>query len=196
MAREKLSVRQMVTTIGIALLVLGVIVVAQAPPVQQFAAWVDAHRLPLLIAVAVALALAFVLFFGGIFKLLMDDGEPLSHTDAADVKGSVNLAPQPVFARVTRYRVLGKAAGSGASDSFTLHALKAAWRSGAVWRDSVWRRRAVTTVGALLLMAAMLGLLVVVGPAWLKLGASGVFVFVFGRLALGLLRASRGAPLG
>jgi hypothetical protein len=173
----------------VVLSLLVVIVLAQAPPVRELAAWVDAHRAQLLLAVGAVIAVAVVLFFIGILKLLMDRGQPLTHTEAADVKGGVNLAPQPVFARATRYRVIGQAIGSGGSDSFTLQALKAAWRSGAVSGDPVWRRRAVTTVGALLLIAGILALLVAVGAPWLKLGAVVVFVFVFGRLALAWSRA-------
>jgi hypothetical protein len=182
-------VKQIATTVGAVLLLLVVIVLAEAPPVRELASWIDARRVPLLIAVAVVIAVAFALFMGGILKLLMDRGEPLSHAEVEDVSRSVSLAARPVFARSTRYRMVGKTAGRGGSDSFSLRELKAAWHGGAVRRDPVWRRRAVTTIGALLLVTGILAVLVVVGPPWLKLGVVALFVFVFVRLALGWLRA-------
>jgi hypothetical protein len=182
-------VKQIATTVGLMSLLLVVIVLAEAPPVRELAGWIDARRTPLLIAVAVLFALGFALFMGGILRLLMDRDEPLSHEDVEDVARSVNLAARPVFARATRYRIIGKTAGRGGSDSFSLRELKAAWCSGAISRDPVWRRRAVTTAGALLLVTGILALLVVVGPPWLKLGGIALFAFVFGRLALGWVRA-------
>jgi hypothetical protein len=57
-----------------------------------------------------------------------------------------------------------------------------------VARDPVWRRRFVTAVGALLLVAGILALLVVIGPAWLKLGGLALLAFVFGQLVRGWRR--------
>jgi hypothetical protein len=96
---------------------------------------------------------------------------------------------EPVAWRATRYRVLGAAAGSEASDEFRLRDLKAAWRSGAVWREGLWRRRLVIVGGALLAIAGGLGCGIVAGPPWVKVLLAGMLVLVLGRLAVGWWRS-------
>jgi len=173
---------------GFATLLLAVIIAAELPPLRALAAWIDAREPALLFAVAVVLALGFTLFFVGLAKLLMDRGETLDHSEAEDVARSVNLAARPVFSRSTRYRVIGAAAGRGGADAFRLHELKAAWCSGDVWRDPVWRRRAAITVGALLMVGGVFGGAVVVGPPWVKVLFAGLLVYVTARFAVGWAR--------
>ena len=130
-ARPALLVALLVTTM----------IAAELPPLRALAAWIDAREPSLLRIVAVVLALGFALFFIGILKLMMDRDETLSHSEAEDVARSVRLAARPVFSRSSRYRVIGAAAGRGGADAFRLHEMRAAWRSGAVWREPLWRRR-------------------------------------------------------
>jgi hypothetical protein len=52
----------------------------------------------------------------------------------------------------------------------------------------VWRRRAVTTVGALLMVGGIFGGAIVVGPPWVKVLFAGLLVYVSARLALGWAR--------
>ena len=169
-------------------LLLAAIVLAELPPFVAAAAWIDAREWSLLIALGVILLLGFLLFFGGILKLLMDRGEPLSHADVEDVERSVRMAAQPVAWRASSYRVIGSAAGRQGAESFNLRELKGACRSGAVWRDPEWRRRAITVVGALLLVIGIFGGGVVVGPPWLKVLFGGALGYAFGRLGWGFVR--------
>jgi hypothetical protein len=179
------QLRDIAVLIGLLLLA---IVLAELPPFAAAAAWIDARERSLLIAMGAILLLGFLLFFGGLIKLLMDRGEPLSHEDVEDVERSVRMAAQPVAWRASSYRVIGSTAGRQGEESFNLRELKAAWRSGAVWRDPEWRRRAITVVGALLLVIGIFGGGVVVGPPWLKVLLGGALGYAFGRLGWGALR--------
>lgn len=170
-------------------LVLTAIVLAETPPARALSVWIEARELGLLVAVGVVLAVGFTLFFAGILRLVMDRGEPLDHAGAEDVERSVRMAAQPVFSRTTSYRVVGVAAGRGGAESFSLRELKAACRSGAVWRDSEWRRRGSTALGALLLVVGLLGGGVVIGPPWIKGLLGGALCFALVRLAWGWRRA-------
>jgi hypothetical protein len=181
-------VRSVLRIAGVAAPIVTAMVIAEIPALRTLAAWIDAREWPLLIAVAVVVASGFALFFIGMLKLLMDRDEPLTHAEAEDVERSVRLAARPVFSRASSYRVIGSAAGRGGSESFALQELKAAWRSGAVWRQPLWRSRAVTTVGALLLFVGICAVIVVVGPPWLKVLFTGLFVFVAVRFAHAWMR--------
>ena len=181
-------VRQLRDTAVLIGLLLAAIVLAEIPRVAAAARWIDARERPLLIAMGAILLLGFVLFFGGILKLLIDRGEPLRHADVEDVERSVRMAAQPVAWRASSYRVIGSAAGRHSADSFNLGELKSALRSGAVWRDAEWRRRAVVVVGALLLVIGIFGGGVVVGPPWLKVLLAGALGYALGRLGWGFLR--------
>jgi hypothetical protein len=180
--------RGLSTTFGIVALLILAIFIAEIPSVRSLAVWIDAREPRLLIGVAIVIALGFALFLIGILKLLMDRGQQLTHAQAEDVARSVKFETRPVFARASRYRVRGVAVGRTGGDAFSLRDLKSAWRSGAVRRDPVWRRRAVTTIGALLLVAGIFGGFVVIGPPWIKVLFAGAFVFTFGRLGWGLAR--------
>jgi hypothetical protein len=182
------SVRQVRDTAVVIGLLLAAIVLAEAPPFAAAAAWIDARERPLLIAIGAILLLGCALFFGGILKLLIDRGEPLSHADVEDVERSVRMAAQPVAWRASTYRVIGSAAGRQGAESFNLRELKAALRAGAVWRDPEWRRRAVVVAGALLLVIGIFGGGVVVGPPWLKMLLAGALGYAFGRLGWGFTR--------
>jgi hypothetical protein len=178
--------------IGSAALVAGAllvaIVLAEIPPFPALAAWIDAHQPRLLIGLGIVLLLAFVLFFGGIVKQLMDHGETLTHSEVEDVDRSVHMAARPVAWRASKYRIIGAASGRGGTETFALRELKAAWRNGEVWRDPEWRRRLATVAGALLLVVGICGLGVVVGPPWLKVLLGGALAYAFGKLAIGWRR--------
>jgi hypothetical protein len=170
-------------------IVVAAIVLGALPPVAALSAWMEAHRLPLLTAAGVMLAVGFTLFFGSILKLLMDRGDVLDDSQARDVERSVRMEARPVFSRTTRYRGAGAAAGRSGAESFSLRELKAAWRSGQIRRDAEWRRRGVTVLGALLLVVGGLGVGIVVGPPWVKVLLAGMLLYVFARLAGGWRRA-------
>jgi hypothetical protein len=181
--------RGLLNAAGMAGIVVAAIVLGALPPVVALSAWMEAHRLPLLTGLGVMLAVGFALFFGSILKLLMDRGEALEHSQARDVERSVRMEARPVFSRATKYRVAGAAAGRSGAESFTLRELKAAWRSGVLWRDAEWRRRGVAVLGALLLVVGGLGVGIVVGPPWVKVLLAGMLLYAFARLAGGWRRA-------
>ena len=184
-----MSTRRISTIAGTAALIVLAIFLAEAPPFSTMAAWIDAREPKLLLGVGVVLALGFGLFLGGILQLLMDHGEAASHAEIESSERSVRIAPRPVTARESRYRVFGAAAGRRGAESFDFRELKAAWRSGAVWHDRDWRRRFVTIAGALLMIAGICGVPIVAGAPWLKVLFGGALLYVLGRLTWGLWRS-------
>lgn len=164
-------------------------VLAELPPMPALAAWIQKREWSLMIATGSVGVLGFTLMMGGILKLLMDQDESLSHADVEDVERSVRMAARPVAWRASSYRILGKAAGRQGAESFKLQELKAAWKSGAVWHIPVWRRRLITTIGALMLFIGLFGLIVVVGPASLKVLFGGALLYALVRLTWGFWQA-------
>ncbi|MGH7207002.1 MAG: hypothetical protein ACREI2_12430 [Nitrospiraceae bacterium] len=67
--------------------------------------------------------------------------------------------------------------------------MKAAWKSGAVWRDSVWTRRLITTVGALMMAVGLFGFFVVIGPPWIKVLMGGALLYALVRMTLAFRHA-------
>jgi len=113
----------------------------------------------------------------------------LSHAEAENVGRSVRTPARPAAWRATQYRVFGTAEGRRGDDSFRLTDLKAAWRNGMIWRDAEWRRRLVTMIGALLLVLGIFGVLIVVGPPWIKVLLAAALLYASVRLCWGMWRA-------
>ncbi|MEK6617231.1 MAG: hypothetical protein AABY90_00895 [Nitrospirota bacterium] len=174
---------------GLLALVFVAAVLAELPPMPALAVWIQEREWYLMLGVGGVGVVGFTLMMGGILKLLMDQDESLSHADVEDVERSVRLAARPVAWRASSYRILGKAVGRQGSESFKLNDLKAAWRTRAVWHDPVWRRRLITTVGALMLMVGLVGFFVVIGPPWIKVLMGGALLYVSVRLTWGFWQA-------
>lgn len=164
-------------------------VLAELPPVKAAAAWIQEREWPLIIATGSIGVLGFTLMMGGILKLLMDQDESLSHADVEDVERSVRMAARPVTWRASSYKILGQAAGRGGSESFQLAGLKTAWKSGAVWHDPVWKRRFITSIGALMLTVGLFGSFVVMGPPWIKVLIGCLLLYALGMISRGLWKA-------
>lgn len=164
-------------------------VIAELPPSRDAISWIQDREWPLLWTTGGIGVLGFTLMMGGILKLLMDQDQSLSHTDGQDVEHSVRLAARPVTWRASSYRVWGRAAGRRGSEQFTFAELKQAWKSGAVWHDSVWKRRVVTSVGALMMAVGLLGAFAVIGPPWLKVLMGGAWLYAMSMIAWGLWKA-------
>lgn len=181
--------RMLLHIAGTLALVFVCAVVAELPPSRDAIAWIQSHEWPLLWTTGGVGVIGFTLMMGGIVKLLMNQDQPLPHTDVEDVERSVRLAAQPVAWRASSYRVWGRAAGRQGSEQFSLGQLKAACRSGAVWQGGRWTRRLLTAVGALLFMIGLLGCFIVLGPGWLKVLFMGVLLYAGTRISWGLLTA-------
>jgi hypothetical protein len=164
-------------------------VLAELPPMQAIGGWIQEREWPLLLLTGSVGTIGFTLMMGGILKLLMDQDETLSHTEVEDVERSVRMAARPGTWRASSYRVWGRAKGRRGSEQFTFAELKQAWRSGAVWHESVWRRRLVTSIGALMMTFGLLGSFLVMGPLWMKVLMVTLLLYILTRLAIGLWRA-------
>jgi hypothetical protein len=121
----------------------------------------------------------------------MDQDESLSHVEVEDVDRSVRMAARPGTWRASSYRAWGRAKGRRGSEQFTFGELKQAWKSGVVWRHSVWKRRFVTCIGALMMTAGLLSSFVVIGPPWMKVLMGSLLLYVLSRMSWGLWRACR-----
>jgi len=185
-----LSVLQRIKTflIAFAAIVAGTVISA-IPPLPEWFALVDANRTPWLIATGGAAALGLLLMMGGILDLLMAQDRMLTHEGAEDVERSVRLAARPVAWRATSYRIWGRATGREGSEQCSLREMKQAWRSGGWFRETVWRRRYVTAVGALLMTIGILGVAFTVFPPPIKVLTGGTLLYVIGMLGWGLWKA-------
>jgi hypothetical protein len=125
-------------------------VIAELPRMKALFTWIQARESPLVLTTGAIGVVGFALMMGGIIKLLMDQDESLSHVEVDDVDRSVRMAAGPGTWRASSYRVWGRAKGRRGSEQFTFGELKQAWKSGIVWRHSVWKRRFVTCIGALM----------------------------------------------
>jgi hypothetical protein len=164
-------------------------VLAELPPMPAIAAWIQEREWPLMLATGSVGVIGFTLMIGGILKLLMDKDESLSHADVEDVERSVRMAARPVTWRASSYRVWGRTGGQQGSEQFSFRALKQALKSGAVWHDSVWKRRFITSVGALMFTVGLLGSFVVMGPPWVKVLLGSLLLYAMGMISWGLWKA-------
>jgi len=181
--------RQLAGFGGPLLAVLAAVVLSELPPVSALAGWIESCETAFLLTGGALFALGLALFIGATIKLAMDHGRALEHAAVEEAERSMRIAARPVTARASFYRVLGHAAGRGASESFGLRDLKSAWRTGAVRRNPEWRRRSLTVVGALLLMTGACLVPVAVGPAWVKVLVGGALAYALGRTASSFWRS-------
>jgi hypothetical protein len=107
----------------------------------------------------------FLLLVQGWIRLARASGRPMSHEEVATL-----MAPHKQFS-VARLR--GKTAGvqadAGPEAVWTFHDMKAAWRTGAWWREPSWRSRFATTAGGLLTIFGLFGAVALGSPPSVKL---------------------------
>ncbi|MGQ0809988.1 MAG: hypothetical protein ACT4OO_02030 [Nitrospiraceae bacterium] len=181
--------KKLLQILGGMALVFVAALLAELPPMPAAVAWIQAREWTLILATGSLGVIGFTLMMGGILKLLMDRDESLNHADVEDVERSVRMAARPVTWRASSYRLWGRGGGQQGSEQFTFGELKQAWKSGMVWRDSVWKRRLITTVGALMMAAGLLGTFVVLGPGWVKVLLGGMLLYTMGMITWGLWKA-------
>lgn len=75
------------------------------------------------------------------------------------------------------------------SEAFTLHGLKAAWRSGAWLRVPRWRRRCIVTAGGLMFACGMLSFFFLLGPPTVKLLMGSALLYMLVSLSWAFWRA-------
>lgn len=174
--------------LGLALVFMAALI-AELPSMKDLWSWIHARERPLILATGGIGVVGFMLMMGGIMKLLMDQDESLSHAEVEDVERSVRMVARPVTWRVSTYRVWGRAEGRQGSERFTFGELKQAWKSGAVWRVSIWRRRFVTSIGAMMMVVGLLGSFLVMGPPWMKVLMGSLLLYMLSRISWGYWRA-------
>lgn len=187
------SLLQTLRTIAVALglvFVAGVLaaILTAIPGVSRLEAYLDAHQRPLLMATGGVAFLGFVVFMGAILDLLIVSGRPMSHAEIEDQRAR-QLVWRPAAWRAARYRIRGRTAGSQAHAEFRLTDLKAAWRSGAVWRDPTWRRNLAVTTGALTMGLGIFATTFVLAPLPVKLIIAVAVTYAAVRLVAGFWRA-------
>lgn len=164
-------------------------VISEIPPLPGWFKLVDANQTPWLIITGASALLGFVLMMGGILDLIMAQDRTLGHEEAEEVERSVRLAARPVAWRATSYRVWGQATGRQGADQFTMRELKQAWRNGAWRRETVWRRRYLTALGALLMTIGLFGLGFTLTPPPIKVLTGGALLYAMGMISWGFWKA-------
>ncbi len=181
--------RKILNIAGGLALVFVAAVLAELPPMRVVVVWMQQHEWPLILATGGIGVVGFTLMMGGILKLLMDQDQSLDHAGVEDVERSVRMAGRPVTWRASSYRVWGHTAGRQGSEQFSFRELKQAWKSGAVRHDRVWKRRFITSIGALMMVVGLLGSFVVLGPGWVKVLLGGALLYAMCMISWGLWRA-------
>jgi hypothetical protein len=181
--------RKILNIAGGLALVLVAAVLAELPPMPAVVVWIQQHEWQLMLATGSLGVVGFTLMMGGILKLLMDQDTSLSHADVEDVERSVRMAARPATWRASSYRLWGRAAGQQGSEQFSFRELKQAWKSGAVRHDRVWKRRFITSAGALMLAMGLFGTFVVLGPGWVKVLLGGALLYAMCMISWGLWKA-------
>jgi hypothetical protein len=151
------------------------------PALKDFERFTEHHQQPLLLVTAVTTTAGFVLFMGSIlYRIFGGAGEPMTHAEIEDLQRGVRLEARPVAGRLAVYRFRGRSDGASFSDAFTLREAKQAWRQRA-WRTSArWRANFAVLAGAALFGTGMFGIVIVLGPAGIKLlfGAAALYAAV------------------
>jgi len=169
-------------------LVLVAMVLGELPPLQALERWTEANETPLAAAVGGLAALGFALFMGSIIHMLLTDGRPMTRGDVEELVRRSRISPGALWS-AGAYRIRGKAIGARAEGQVSFAELKAAWRARA-WRYSTrWRRVFLMVTGALTMVFGILGLFVVVGPAWVKVLVGGAVVSTAVMLVQGFRQA-------
>lgn len=176
-------------------LFFGALIVAAAlaelvPELKALEIWMEARRGELLIATVGASVAGIFTLVGAVIAMLMERGAPMDHTAVENHQRTMREAQaSPLVWRASTYRLFGRGAGFSAHDEFSLAELKRAIASGALLRETAWRRRACAALGALLIFLGLFGTLIVVTPLALKLVLTAVALYVVLMLAWGFVRA-------
>lgn len=170
---------------------VGAIFLGELPPVKHADVVVRQHQSWLL---RIAVGMAVVGFLGlvqGWVRLAFTSGRPMSHEEVEALAARTQiLSPGKRFSVA---RLWGKTAGvqadAGPDAVWTFHDMKAAWRSGAWWRDPSWRSKFATTVGGLLTVFGLFGAVFVVSPPSVKFIIAGALVYATARTTSAFWRA-------
>lgn len=187
----------MLVTILLVVLVvsLGELLKAGLPALVKVEAFLEGHRALLLTGPITATVVGCIALIRAWISLLMHGGRSMQHEEVEDLeRRRRDMDAQPYVARKSVYRVYGSAVGIAAEDSFSLLALKPAWRARAWRHSSLWRMRFLAVGGAFLvtygLAFASVALPLALG---IRMSIVGLMLYVSIRL-WGAMR-SRAAPL-
>ena len=153
-----------------ALIVTGIVFAVAAEyvaVVRDLVAFLDGHRMGLLVLTVGATVMGFTLFMAGVIHMVMTRGEVMTPKEIQDFSGR-RRAMAPYAGSWSVYRFWGKAAGVQAEDQASFSEVKDAWRLGA-WRHDVrWRYFFMMLGGGLAALFAGLGAVIVVAPPVVK----------------------------
>ncbi len=160
------------------------------PGLKELEAWMTTEQTPLLVATVGATIAGIFMLVGAVIVMVMEGGEPMSHTDIENQQRSIrDAAAGPRAWRASTYRLFGHGAGASGHDEFSFVELKRAAASGAVLRDPVWRRRVAAACGGMLIFLGLFGSFIVITPLALKLLLAAAVLYALARIAWGLARA-------
>lgn len=132
------------------------------------------------------------LLIGGGIRLVLSRGQPMSHEEIEEDLRRSRYGPRgragPRF-RISRYRHFGPAEGAKAQEEVSIAAMKAAWRTGAWWRERAWQTVFIMAAGGLLMAFGGFGAAVVAGPPVVKVLCGGALAYAAYQLVAAVRRA-------
>lgn len=173
-----------------AALIAAAVIGELVPELKQLEVWMNDQRMPLVFATGGAALLGVFLLIGAVISMIMEGGEPMSHTDIENQQRSMrDAAMGPRIRRMSTYRLFGTGAGGSAHDEFSMSELKRAMATGAILRDPQWLRRLCAGCGAMLMFLGLFGSFIVISPLALKLVLAVVVLYALVRIACACVRA-------
>jgi len=167
-----------------ATLIAAAVIGELVPELKQLEVWMNGQRMPLVFATGGAALLGVFLLIGAVISMIMEGGEPMSHTDIENQQRSMrDAAMGPRIRRMSAYRLFGTGAGGSAHDEFSMSGLKRAMATGAILRDPQWLRRLCAGCGAMLMFLGLCGSFIVISPLALKLVLAAVVLYALVRIA-------------
>jgi len=150
------------------------------------------QRQTLLLGVTITIAVTgFIAFMGGIMWMVFARGSPMSREDVEHQHEQMMLDQNSRIGGAARYRISGETVGAQAEDAWSMAEMKNAWNAG-LWRSvPLWRRRFLTTAGALAAMCGAAGLVIVLAPPGVKLLVVGCVAYATVRTVAAFRRAGR-----
>lgn len=160
------------------------------PALKELDAWMGERQAQLMYATGGAAFLGLFVMIGGIISLIIERGRALDHTGVENVSRSVSDGQAvPRIWRTSTYGIWGKTVGAEAHDEFTFTELKGAFRSGALFGESRWRRRLLIMCGGTLMFLGVFGAAIVYTPLALKILLAAAVLYAVVRTAWGLIHA-------
>jgi hypothetical protein len=152
-------------------------------PFAPMAALIAPYRSILRVTLIGMTILGGLLFVGGFAVMLVRSGRPMAPEEVDE------LMRRRSGRRLQWYRFRGRKAGREVRWGADFSEIKEAWKTGAWWRDPVWRPFFILLASVLLLFVGGFGLSVLLGPPAVKIIVGAMCLYAAVRLVWAFWRA-------